>query len=62
MKDGQVEEFDSPLELLKKKQSEFSQMVNKTGADNAHRLYQMAADKADKRRDDESAVLLVSAV
>lgn len=62
MKDGQVKELDTPLKLLHNRHSEFSQMVDKTGADNACRLYQMAANEADKRTDDESTILLVSSV
>ena len=49
MKDGQVGEFDTPLALLKNKHSQFAQMVEKTGDDNAHRLYQMAFE-ANKDR------------
>lgn len=44
MKDGQVAEFDSPLALLHDKNSEFSQMVAKTGAEASHKLYQMAQE------------------
>ena len=61
MKDGQVEEFDTPLALLKNKRSQFSQMVEKTGVDNAHRLYQMALE-ANKKTDNDSGFMFVSAV
>ena len=53
MKEGQVSEFDSPLNLLHNKNSDFSHMVAKTGTEASHKLYQMAA-KADALRRTEA--------
>lgn len=49
MKDGQVIEFDSPIALLHKSDSLFTQMVEKTGPEASRRLYQMA-NEADRKK------------
>ena len=61
VRDGQIAEFDAPLTLLGKRDSELSRMVEETGGENASKLYVMAAE-AHKDIDPYPNTLFVSSV
>ena len=61
LKDGEVSEFDTPLSLLKNTCSEFFQMVEKTGKDNARKLFQMATE-AHTSKEHSSDIAFVTSV
>ena len=62
IRDGQIAEFDSPLTLLGKRDSELSRMVEETGSENASELHVMATEAHSKDVDPYPNTLFVSSV